>query len=357
MSANKPAGPGVGYNHNVKYGSRVYHVQTEDSGLPHAHYITHLFVGGNIVASTKTSYADKVADPELGKTVRLLMEAQHKHMLKRLVSGEFKDLAERLAATHYEPGVLATGQTGPAAVNTAPAESRTPIVVKPVSPAVNPPAAAPLAPVAPRPTVPARPQGIPIAPRAAPPMLAPQPAAARASPPGAPQIAVPQPGAVQVSPPGAPQVAVPSPAPGQSPVRPAPAASPASRPPAPRAPAPAQPLWQAAPPGASPAPSPRQPGAPLPSVTRAPPQTPRPAVAPPRMVPVVGPPAARPVPPPPPRPVAPTRASPPSLFSGDAPVEAPHDDLPTLFAEELISEKSLDEVILAFLSADLEPHK
>jgi hypothetical protein len=42
---------------------------------------------------------------------------------------------------------------------------------------------------------------------------------------------------------------------------------------------------------------------------------------------------------------------------GDRPVEAPHEDLPTLFAEELISEKSLDEVILAFLSADLEPPK
>ena len=47
-----------------------------------------------------------------------------------------------------------------------------------------------------------------------------------------------------------------------------------------------------------------------------------------------------------------------NIFADDTkPVEAPHDDLPTLFAEELISEKSLDEVILAFLSADLEPPK
>jgi hypothetical protein len=39
-------------------------------------------------------------------------------------------------------------------------------------------------------------------------------------------------------------------------------------------------------------------------------------------------------------------------------VEMPNEDLPTLFAEELISEKSLDEVILAFLSADIpEPPK
>ncbi len=44
-------------------------------------------------------------------------------------------------------------------------------------------------------------------------------------------------------------------------------------------------------------------------------------------------------------------------FFNDNPVELPTDDLPTLFAEELISEKSLDEVILAFLSADLEPPK
>jgi hypothetical protein len=46
----------------------------------------------------------------------------------------------------------------------------------------------------------------------------------------------------------------------------------------------------------------------------------------------------------------------PPVFS-DGPVEMPNEDLPTLFAEELISEKSLDEVILAFLSADLDPPK
>ena len=66
-------------------------------------------------------------------------------------------------------------------------------------------------------------------------------------------------------------------------------------------------------------------------------------------------PVVRPVPRPGTRPAAPR---PQNIFADDnRPVEAPHDDLPTLFAEELISEKSLDEVILAFLSADLEPPK
>jgi hypothetical protein len=269
----------VGFNHNVKYGPRVYHVQTEDSGLPHAHYITHLFVGGNIVASMKTSYAEKIADANLHAQVRSLMEGQHKHMLRRLVAGEFNEMAERLSATHYNPGVLADGSNQASYVNTDPS-----------------------------------------APGSA--SAAARPAARAAGKPAGP-AAAPRP------------TAVPKPA------------VPAARPAAPAGkPVPQQPVWQAAPPSASPA-APRTPGQPLPTVTRAPGQTSRPA-APPRMVPVV--------PPTPPTPRASPGAARPTLFS-ETPVEAPHDDLPTLFAEELISEKSLDEVILAFLSADLEPPK
>jgi len=259
MATAKTGAPVVGFNHNVKYGPRVYHVQTEDSGLPHAHYITHLFVGGNIVASMKTSYADKAADPNLAAVVRSLMEGQHKHMLKRLVSGEFNELAERFSAS-YAPGVLADGSNQASYVNTDPSA--------PASAAAVNPAAKPAAPA--RPTPPA----------------------------------------------------------------PAPAAKPA--PPKPVQ----QPVWQASPPSASPA-APRAPGSPLPPVTRGPAQPTRPMV-PPRMAQVVPP--------------APARPQAPSLFQ-DTPVERPHEDLPVLFAEELISEKSLDEVILAFLSADLEPPK
>jgi hypothetical protein len=258
MATPKAGAPVVGFNHNVKYGPRVYHVQTEDSGLPHAHYITHLFVGGNIVASMKSSYAEQAAGPDLAKVVRGLMEQQHKAMLKRLVTGEFDEMAERLSAPHYEPGVLADGTNTASYVNSHPA-----------APA------------------PARPQSVP------------KPAA---RPP--------------------PVRAVPKPA--------APAAPPPAR------------VWHPAPPSASP--PPRAPGAPLPHVTRQPAQPSRPS-SPPRMAPVVAP-------------LRPAAAKPaaPALFSESA-VETPSDDLPTLFAEELISEKSLDEVILAFLSADLEPPK
>ena len=273
MSAPKAGPPVVGFNHNVKYGPRVYHVQTEDSGLPHAHYITHLFVGGNIVASVKSSYADLIdAETDLPKAVRTLMETQHKAMLKRLISGEFNEMAERLSAPHYEPGVLASGQTGPAAVNTG---------------AQPPPPPRPQAPLLPKAPLPKE-------------MKAPLP-----------------------------------------PPRPAPKA-------------PQQPVWEPAPPGASTPPAPRVPGGPLPQTTRVPPQARPPPGPPPKMTPTSSPavrPGAR-------APARPAAARPQNIFADDTkPIEAPHDDLPTLFAEELISEKSLDEVILAFLSADLEPPK
>ncbi len=228
-----------------------------------------ILVGGrNIVASMKTSYSEKTSDPDLQKLVRGLMESQHKVMLKRLVAGEFNEMAERLSQTHYDPGVLADGTNQASYVNTNPTAPSS-AAARPAAPVMKPAAKAVPAP----------------------------PAIAR---------------------PPAPKPAAPAPKPAQ------------------------QPVWRPSPPSASP----RTPGQPLPAVTRAPGQPTRPT-APPRMVPVA---PATPPPPAAARPGAPT-------FFSETPIEAPTDDLPTLFAEELISEKSLDEVILAFLSADLEPPK
>src|SRR5207237_760226 len=85
--------------------------------------------------------------------VRSLMEGQHKAMLKRLVAGEFNELAERLSATHYDPGVLADGTNTASYVNTdpsAPAAAKTyakkPAPAKPVTPIAKP-AAKPQQPV------------------------------------------------------------------------------------------------------------------------------------------------------------------------------------------------------------------
>ena len=48
--------PVLGYNHNLRYGGRVFHVQTEDSGQAYARVYTHLFFEGTILSSKKQEY-------------------------------------------------------------------------------------------------------------------------------------------------------------------------------------------------------------------------------------------------------------------------------------------------------------
>ncbi|HEY1099128.1 MAG TPA: hypothetical protein VGF99_09370, partial [Myxococcota bacterium] len=90
-----------GFNHNIKHKGRIFHIQTEDSGPKNPHIITHLFVGGNILASKKTQYADIVGQPDYEKTVRSMMEEQHKQMLRNLVNGVF-DAVESAPAYHLD---------------------------------------------------------------------------------------------------------------------------------------------------------------------------------------------------------------------------------------------------------------
>ena len=105
----------VGFNHNIKHRGKMYHIQTEDSGLENPHIITHLFVGGNILASKKTSYAELVGSANLAEQVRQRMEEQHKQMLKNLVAGKY-DSAEAAQAAQavkaYQPGQLADAGAG-----------------------------------------------------------------------------------------------------------------------------------------------------------------------------------------------------------------------------------------------------
>lgn len=96
----------TGFNHNIKHKGKVYHVQTEDSGASNPHIITHLFVGGNILATKKSSYTDIVNAENLAEHVREMMEEQHKQMLRNLINGSY-DNVDR-SATSYQPGELAT---------------------------------------------------------------------------------------------------------------------------------------------------------------------------------------------------------------------------------------------------------
>jgi hypothetical protein len=95
----------TGFNTNVRYSGRVYHVQTEDSGRNNPHVISHLYHSGVILASEKREYGDLLGSEQLTGVVRRLMEGQHKAMLERLRRGEFDDLiAERLEDPNASTG-------------------------------------------------------------------------------------------------------------------------------------------------------------------------------------------------------------------------------------------------------------
>lgn len=82
MAAQSPL---VGYNTNVRHKGKLYHIQTEDSGVSHPHVITHLFAdGGRIIASRKTGYAEHLGAKELAGIVKKLMQEQHKAMFIEL---------------------------------------------------------------------------------------------------------------------------------------------------------------------------------------------------------------------------------------------------------------------------------
>ena len=82
-----PRSPLLGYNHNVRYGGRILHVQTEDSGPANPHLYTHLFFEGSILATKRCQY--DAASREEG--VRGLMQGQHKEILKELKQGLYDD--------------------------------------------------------------------------------------------------------------------------------------------------------------------------------------------------------------------------------------------------------------------------
>jgi hypothetical protein len=88
----------VGYNTNISYKEKIYHVQTEDNGHNNLLIITFLYFKGAIIASKKTSYAHILNDGDCEEKVRNMMKKQHKDMIKGLLAGKY--------TTDYQAGEL-----------------------------------------------------------------------------------------------------------------------------------------------------------------------------------------------------------------------------------------------------------
>lgn len=87
--------PLLGFNNNVRHRGRVFHIQTEDSGVKNPRIVTHLFAdGGRIVRTTRTEYSEHVGRDDMAAVVRKLMKEQHKAMFIALRAGELDGLIE-----------------------------------------------------------------------------------------------------------------------------------------------------------------------------------------------------------------------------------------------------------------------
>jgi len=95
VEVSKAPPPLLGFNNNVRHRGRIFHIQTEDSGVKFPRIVTHLFAdGGRIVKTSRTDYTEHLPKPDMSAVVRSMMKEQHKAMFAALRGGDLDALLE-----------------------------------------------------------------------------------------------------------------------------------------------------------------------------------------------------------------------------------------------------------------------
>jgi hypothetical protein len=85
----------TGFNTDIKHNEKVYHIQTEDKGMQNPYIESLVYVGGEILASKKTSYAEQLKGGAVDeKWIGGLMEQQHRTMIAAIKRGRFDGPAD-----------------------------------------------------------------------------------------------------------------------------------------------------------------------------------------------------------------------------------------------------------------------
>ena len=71
----------TGFNTDVEHEGRIYHIQTEDKGAGNPVIESLVYLGGEILASRRTSYADLAARGATSAELSERLEAQHRRMV------------------------------------------------------------------------------------------------------------------------------------------------------------------------------------------------------------------------------------------------------------------------------------
>jgi len=122
----------TGFNTDIKHNEKVYHVQTEDKGVGNPYIESLVYVGGEILASKKTSYAEQLKSGIDDKWIGGLMEQQHRTMIAAIKRGRFDgpaDTTKTAQPTGSHPTVAAPppdpAVVFPEATMAPPADERT----------------------------------------------------------------------------------------------------------------------------------------------------------------------------------------------------------------------------------------
>src|ERR1051325_2336794 len=79
----------TGFNTDVQHQGKTFHVQTEDKGQQNPIIETLIYVGGEILAARRTSYADLLVKGIDEKDTAERMESQHTRMILDIREGKY----------------------------------------------------------------------------------------------------------------------------------------------------------------------------------------------------------------------------------------------------------------------------
>ena len=109
----------TGFNTDIKHNDKVYHVQTEDKGVGNPYIESLVYVGGEILASKKTSYAEQLKTGVDDKWIGGLMEQQHRTMIAAIKRGRFDQPADTTKSGSVRSPIPTLAQTEAVASNGA----------------------------------------------------------------------------------------------------------------------------------------------------------------------------------------------------------------------------------------------
>jgi hypothetical protein len=109
----------TGFNTDIKHNDKVYHIQTEDKGLQNPYIESLVYVGGEILASKKTSYAEQAKSGVDEKWIGSLMEQQHRTMIAAIKRGRFDQPADATKLSAAKPTAPLSAKTIEALNNAA----------------------------------------------------------------------------------------------------------------------------------------------------------------------------------------------------------------------------------------------